>query len=59
MVSKSQINRLGERLRKDQHQDSDLELLDDYRKSFDDAQERVIRTLRRSEERRVGKECRL
>lgn len=44
--SKSQINRLGERLRKDQHQQSDLELLDAFRTSFGDAQESVIRTQR-------------
>ncbi len=44
--SKSQIDRLGERLRKDQHLDSDLELLDAFRSSFGDAQEAVVRTLR-------------
>ena len=46
MLSKSQINRLGERLRKDLHEDADLELLDTYRTSFEDAQERVLSTLR-------------
>ena len=43
--SKSQIDRLGERLRQDQHLDSDLELLDAFRSSFGDAQETVVRTL--------------
>ena len=46
MVSKSQINRLGKRLRKDQHQESDLELLGAFRRSFGDVQERVLQTLR-------------
>lgn len=45
-MSKSQINRLGERLRKDQHEDSDLEMLDTFRSSFDASQESVLRTLR-------------
>lgn len=44
--STSQINRLGDRLRKDQHAESDLELLDTFRSSFSDVQESAIRTLR-------------
>ena len=44
--SKGQIDHLGERLREDQHLDSDLELLDTFRSSFGDAQGAVIRTLR-------------
>jgi hypothetical protein len=44
--SKSQIDRLGERLREGQHSDSDLESLDASRSSFGEAQETVIATLR-------------
>lgn len=45
-VSKTQIDRLGERLKGDPHTESDLRLLDDYRRSFGEAYEAVVRTLR-------------
>jgi putative GTP pyrophosphokinase len=45
-LSKSQIDRLGDRLRKDEHLDSDLELLDAFRSSFGDAQAAVVQKLR-------------
>jgi len=44
-VSKTQINRLGDRLRKGNITESDLRLLDDYRLSFTTAHEIVIRTI--------------
>jgi ppGpp synthetase/RelA/SpoT-type nucleotidyltranferase len=44
--SKSQIDRLGDRLRADQHLDSDLELLDAFRSSFGEAQKAVVERLR-------------
>jgi putative GTP pyrophosphokinase len=44
-ISKTQIDRLGERLKQGQHTESDLRLLDDYRRSFGKACEAVARTL--------------
>jgi putative GTP pyrophosphokinase len=44
-ISKTQIDRLGERLKKEAHTDDDLRLLDEYRRSFGEAYESVIRTL--------------
>ena len=46
ILSKTQIDRLGDRLKKDPHTESDLRLLDDYRRSFGEAYEAVVRTLR-------------
>lgn len=44
--SKTQIDRLGDRLKKGPHTESDLRLLDDYRRSFGEAYEAVVRTIR-------------
>lgn len=46
MLSKSQVDRLGDRLRTGPHKDSDLALLDEFRRSFDDAYQIVVRRLR-------------
>src|SRR5438552_3519819 len=45
-LSKSQIDRLGERLRKEDITESDLRLLDQYRLSFTAAHEIVVQTIR-------------
>ena len=45
-VSKTQIDRLGDRLKKGPHTESDLRLLEDYRRSFGEAYETVVKTLR-------------
>lgn len=45
-VSKTQIDRLGDRLKSGIHTESDLRLLDDYRRSFGEAYEAVVRTIR-------------
>ena len=45
-LSKSQVNRLGERLRKGKPLAYDLEILDTYRRSFDGAHQAVVGTLR-------------
>lgn len=45
-LSKTQIDRLGDRLRKLFPSEEDLILLDDYRRSFGDAYETVVRTIR-------------
>src|SRR5437870_2330832 len=45
MLSTSQINKLGERLRKGLPTEPDLRLLDEYRKSFEPAYFEVRRTL--------------
>ena len=44
--SKSQIDRLGDRLRKGPLTETDLRLLDDYRRSFGEAYESVVQTIR-------------
>jgi putative GTP pyrophosphokinase len=44
--SKTQIDRLGDRLRDREPSASDLRLLDDYRRSFGDAYESVVLTIR-------------
>jgi putative GTP pyrophosphokinase len=44
--SKSQIDRLGDRLKKGSPSDADLRLLDEYRHSFGDGYDVVIRTIR-------------
>lgn len=41
-LSKNQIDKLGDRLKKGNITDSDIKLLDDYRKTFDTAFENVI-----------------
>lgn len=45
-LSNSQIDRLGDRLKKGSPSEADLRLLDEYRHSFDDAYDVVIRTIR-------------
>ena len=45
-LSKTQIDRLGDRLREGAITDSDLKLLDDYRRSFGDAYDTVVRIIR-------------
>jgi len=44
--SKSQIDRLGERLKTGMHTNDDLRMLDEYRHSFTEASEFVIQTIR-------------
>ena len=44
-LSKTQIDRLGDRLKGGSHTESDLRLLDEYRRSFDEAYEAVVRTI--------------
>jgi hypothetical protein len=41
-ISKTQIDRLGDRLKGGSHTESDLRLLDDYRRSFGEAYEEVV-----------------
>jgi putative GTP pyrophosphokinase len=45
-ISKTQIDRLGNRLRKGDITDADLRLLDEYRRSFSDAYEFVVGAIR-------------
>ncbi len=45
-LSKTHIDRFGDRLRADFHGKDDVELLDAYRRSFDDAYQTVVGTLR-------------
>ena len=45
-ISKSQIDRLGDRLRKGHIHEDDLRLLDAYRRSFSDAYEDVVGRIR-------------
>ena len=47
-ISKTQVNRLGDRLRKGEDSDDDLSLLEAYRASFADAYEEVAATIRRA-----------
>ena len=44
-VTKTQIDRLGERLKKGNVSEADLRLLDEYRHSFAEAYETVVRTI--------------
>jgi len=46
-ISKTQIDRLGARLRKGQVSESDLRLLEDYRRAFGEAYRSVVLTIRR------------
>jgi ppGpp synthetase/RelA/SpoT-type nucleotidyltranferase len=46
ILSKTQIDRLGDRLRKGPPSEADLRLLDEYRLSFGDAYNAIIRTIR-------------
>jgi putative GTP pyrophosphokinase len=45
--TKSQIDRLGERLRKGSPSEADLRLLDEYRRSFGEAYDEVVRTIKK------------
>ena len=45
-LSKSHVNRLGDRLRKGEPLPGDVETLDVFRRSFDGAQQVVVHTLR-------------
>jgi putative GTP pyrophosphokinase len=45
-LTKSQVDRLGDRLRKGDISDDDLRLLDSYRRSFSDSYEDVVRRIR-------------
>jgi ppGpp synthetase/RelA/SpoT-type nucleotidyltranferase len=45
-LSKTQIDKLGERLKAGETTDQDLRLLDDYRRSFAEAYEHVVETIR-------------
>ena len=45
-ISKSQIDQLGNRLRQDFLSNADLRMLDDYRKSFGEAYEEVVKKIR-------------
>lgn len=45
-VSKTQIDRLGDRLKGEPHTEADLRLLDEYRRSFGEAYASVLRILR-------------
>lgn len=45
-LSKTQIDRLGDRLRTGSIDESDLKMLDDYRRSFGQAYEEVVRIIR-------------
>ena len=47
-LSRSQIDRLGERLRRGTITEADLRLLDEYRSSFDSAYQAVIHTVSRT-----------
>jgi ppGpp synthetase/RelA/SpoT-type nucleotidyltranferase len=44
-VSKTQIDKIGDRLKGGSHTESDLRLLDDYRRSFGDAYLAVVQTI--------------
>jgi len=46
-LSKTQIDKLGDRLREGAYTDSDLELLSDYRQSFGEAHETVVQVIRK------------
>jgi len=54
-LSKTQIDRLGDRLKIGSHTESDLRLLDDYRRSFGEAYEAVLRTIRERGEFPTGR----
>jgi len=45
-LSKTQIDRLGDRLKGGSHEEIDLRLLEDYRRSFGDAYQEVVRIIR-------------
>jgi len=53
--SKTQIDRLGDRLKGGPHAESDLRLLDDYRRSFGEAYEAVVLAIRQRGELPTGR----
>ena len=53
--SKTQIDRLGDRLKEGSHTEDDLRLLDDYRRSFGEAYETVVQTIREQGEFPTGR----
>jgi ppGpp synthetase/RelA/SpoT-type nucleotidyltranferase len=53
--SKTQIDRLGDRLKGGTHTESALRLLDDYRRSFGEAYEAVVGTIRQCGESPTGR----
>jgi len=53
--SKTQIDRLGDRLKGGSHTESDLRLLEDYRRSFGEAYEAVLQTIRQRGEFPTGR----
>jgi putative GTP pyrophosphokinase len=53
--SKTQIDRLGNRLKGGPHTEKDLRLLDEYRRSFGEAYETVVRILRQRGEFPTGR----
>jgi hypothetical protein len=55
VLSKTQIDRLGDRLKAGAHTESDLRLLDDYRLSFGEAYEIVVRKIRERGEFPTGR----
>ena len=54
-LSKTQVDRLGDRLKGGSHTESDLRLLDAYRRSFGEAYEAVIQTIRQHGELPTGR----
>jgi hypothetical protein len=54
-ISKTQIDRLGDRLKVGPHAESDLRLLDDYRRSFGEVYDTVVRTIRQCGEFPTGR----
>ena len=54
-ISKTQIDRLGDRLKSGPHTESDLRLLDEYRWSFGEAYKIVIQTIRQRGESPTGR----
>jgi len=54
-LSKTQIDRLGDRLKGGSHEEIDLRLLEDYRRSFGDAYQEVIRIVREQDRSPTGR----
>jgi putative GTP pyrophosphokinase len=46
-ISRTQIDRLGDRLKQGREDEADLRLLDEYRRSFGEAYDAVVNTIRR------------
>ena len=54
-LSKTQVDRLGDRLKGGSHTESDLRLLDAYRRSFGEAYEAVVQIIRQHGELPTGR----